>query len=228
MNKKTVEIIAQSFDDAINAQKGGAARVELVSALSEGGLTPSFAMIEQIIKNIDIEVAVMLRPISRSFCYEKHYLDVMKRDAEVFQDMGVKRLVLGILDKEGNVDLGALNYVLENINIDVTFHRAIDESRNILESVRTLNKCKKVTHILTSGGAGKAVDHLDIIKDMIKISDKRIMIGSGLNFDVLDKIKKEIDYNIREYDVHFGTFAQGSNGIVDEKKVREIVERFNS
>ena len=63
---------------------------------------------------------------------------------------------------------------------------------------------------------------------MIKISDKRIMIGSGLNFDVLDKIKKEIDYNIREYDVHFGTFAQDSNGIVDEKKVREIVERFNS
>ena len=54
------------------------------------------------------------------------------------------------------------------------------------------------------------------------------MIGSGLNFDVLDKIKKEIDYNIREYDVHFGTFAQDSNGIVDEKKVREIVERFNS
>lgn len=45
MDRK-VEIISQSVKDAVNAQKGGAKRIELVCALSEGGLTPSYGMVE--------------------------------------------------------------------------------------------------------------------------------------------------------------------------------------
>ena len=226
MERKKVEIIVQSVEDAINAQKGGASRLELVSALSEGGLTPSIGMVKSIIENTDIEVAVMLRPTSKSFCYKKQDLDVMKKDAEIFQEMGVKRLVVGILDSENNIDLEALNYVLENIKIDVTFHRAIDESNNILESVKILNKCKKVSHILTSGGSGKAKDNLGTIKKMIELSEKRIMIASGLDLDVLKEIKDTLLVGNKIYDVHFGRFAQSEDGIVSEEKVKDIVKLF--
>lgn len=226
MKEKTVEIIAQSYEDAVNAQKGGAGRVELVSALSEGGLTPSLGMVTKIIDSLDIEVAVMVRPTSRSFCYEKHFLDVMKRDAELFQEAKVKRLVIGTLDPEGAVDLEALNFVLQNISIDVTFHRAIDDSGDIIESVKALNECPKVTHILTSGGPGKAPHHLDTIREMIKASNKRIMLGSGMNLEALEEIKKRPDWEPLQYDVHFGTFAQDERGAVDPRKVQKIVNAF--
>lgn len=221
---KKVEIISQSLLDAINAQKGGANRTELVSALSEGGLTPSYGMVKSVIDNVDIEVAVMVRPTSKSFCYEKQYLDVMKKDAEFFQEIGVKRIVIGILDERGGVDLDALNYVLENINIDVTFHRAIDESKDIIESVKKINTCKKITHILTSGGRKKAMDSLDLIKKMVEISRPKIMIGSGLNLESVDIIKDR--FNEMDIDIHFGTYVQNEKGVVDSKKVKEIVEKL--
>ena len=184
-------------------------------------------MVKSVLENVDIEVAVMVRPTSKSFCYDRHYLDVMKRDAELFQEAGAKRIVIGILDKDGNVNTDALDYVLENINIDVTFHRAIDESKNIIESTKKLNSCKKVTHILTSGGPGKAVEHLDTIKKMIEISEKRIMIGSGLNLDVLEEIKKELPLEEFTYDIHFGTYVQNENGVVVPEKVSRIAEEYN-
>ena len=41
MQKITFEVCAGSYQDCLAAEKGGADRVELNSALSVGGLTPS-------------------------------------------------------------------------------------------------------------------------------------------------------------------------------------------
>lgn len=223
MRKGSIEIIVESVRDAINAQKGGADRLELVAALSEGGLTPSLAMVEAVIKNMNVEVAVMLRPTSKTFTYDRDCLDIMKRDAEIFQEIGVKRLVVGILDKKGRVDIEALDYVLENIDIGVTFHRAIDESKDILEDVKRLNECKKVSHILTSGGVGLAQEHLEILNEIIELSEKRIILASGLNLSVLERLKTTVR---GVYDVHFGRFAQDKDGFVDAKKVELIRDLF--
>ncbi len=228
MERKKVEIIVQSLEDAINAQRGGASRLEIVSELSEGGLTPSIAMVKSIIENTNIELAVMVRPTSKTFCYKKQDLELMKKDAEIFQEMGIKRIVIGILDSENNIDVEALNYVLENIEVDVTFHRAIDESKDIFESIKVLNRCEKVSHILTSGGYGNAKDNLDTIKKMIELSEKKIMLASGLNLDVLEDIKKSILIKDKKYDVHFGRFAQDKYGVVSEEKVKQIVDAFYS
>lgn len=222
----TVEIIAQNRLDAINAQKGKAWRIELVSALSEGGLTPTIGMVKDVLNHTSIELAVMIRPMSNGFYYDKHYLDVMKYDIEKFEEIGVKRIVLGILDKNSDIDFDAMKYVLENSKSKITFHRAIDSSRDILKSVNELNSYTKVTHILTSGGQGKAIDNMDVIKEMIKISRAKIMVGSGLNLESVDSLKKQIDISYN-YDIHYGTFVQDENKIVSIEKVSEIVDRFN-
>lgn len=224
--KRSVEIIAQSVKDAVNAEKGGADRIELVSALSEGGLTPSLGMVEEVLKNVNIEVAVMVRPTSETFCYDEHYLNVIKRDIEIFAEVGVKRIVVGILDKNGNVDIEALNYVLSGADIEVTFHRAIDESKNILENIEKINSCKKVSHILTSGGKGKAFENLDKIRQIIEKSNKKIMLGSGLNDVLIDKITAELECCTKTYDMHFGTFAQDENREVSIEKVERVAKKI--
>lgn len=224
--KNVVEIIAQNLRDAQNAQKGGAKRVELVSALSEGGLTPSYAMADRIIKNASIEVAVMVRPHSRSFIYNEDDLMVMKKDAEIFQKMGASRLVLGILDKNKHIAKDKLTFVLENIHIPVTFHRAIDDSLDIIKATRVLNDFPQITHILTSGGKGYAVSNLDTIKEMILLSNKKIMLGYGMNLDSLNIIDKVLPRDKFAYDIHFGSFVQGRDHYVDSKIVKEIVNRF--
>lgn len=47
---RIIEICCGSYEDAINAYRGGAKRIELNSALYLGGLTPSIATLELIKK----------------------------------------------------------------------------------------------------------------------------------------------------------------------------------
>lgn len=64
-----LEVIAVNVEDAKAAEEGGADRIELVSAMSEGGLTPSYGFMEQVLSQVSIPVYVMIRPHSRSFRY---------------------------------------------------------------------------------------------------------------------------------------------------------------
>ena len=54
-----LEICANSYQSAINAQKAGAHRIELCSELSIGGLTPSYALLKKISTEINIPVNVL-------------------------------------------------------------------------------------------------------------------------------------------------------------------------
>jgi len=48
MSNEILEVIACSVADAIQAQKGGAGRLEVVSDLDRGGFTPSIALVRAI------------------------------------------------------------------------------------------------------------------------------------------------------------------------------------
>lgn len=74
-----LEVIAVNAADARAAEAGGADRIELVCAMSEGGLTPSFGIIEQVVSSVSIPVYVMIRPHSRSFCYNEDDRKAMKK-----------------------------------------------------------------------------------------------------------------------------------------------------
>ena len=69
--KKVVEICAGSYQDCLAAQKMGASRVELNSALSVGGLTPSVAVLRRVKKETQIHVICMVRPRGGGFCYDE-------------------------------------------------------------------------------------------------------------------------------------------------------------
>lgn len=75
MRKKKVivliEVIVQNDEEAIEAEKLGADRLELVAAIQEGGLTPSYGTIKQVLHSVRIPVSIMIRPHSYHYVYNQ-------------------------------------------------------------------------------------------------------------------------------------------------------------
>lgn len=218
-----IEIIGMTVEDAKAIEKCGGERVELVSALTEGGLTPSYGLIESVIKNVDIPVNVMIRPHANGFVYSEEDLKIMKKDIQVAKNLGANGVVLGILDENNNIDE---KYLIELLNecdgLDITFHKAIDET-NIHESIKILNKYEKITNILTAGGKSLISKNIYDIKELISNSGNiKVILGGGLNFDNI----REISESTKATDFHFGTAIRVDNSTfksIDTEKLKRLV-----
>lgn len=218
-----LEIIGMSVEDAKAIEYCGANRIELVSALTEGGLTPSFAMIEKVVHSVEIPVNVMIRNHAKSFIYSEYDLEVMQKNIEIVKSLGANGIVLGLLDDNKKIDEVGLENLLDIVyDIDVTFHKAIDET-NVLESVNVLNKYNKITNILTAGGTKNILENINNIKYMIEKSKFNILLGGGLNFDNILEIRELT----KTTDFHFGTAVRVDKspfGEIDTKKLSQLVK----
>lgn len=218
-----LEIIGMSVEDAKIIEACGGDRIELISALTEGGLTPSFATIEKVVNNVNIPVNVMIRNHANSFVYSEYDIEIMEKDIEIAKSLGVNGVVLGLLDKENNIDEVNLQRLLKKCKgIDVTFHKAIDFT-NVIKSTEILNKYN-ITNILTAGGT-KLIDYnIEKIKSMIEVSkDINILLGGGLNFKNINTIKESTNAT----DYHFGTAIRIDNSPfsrIDENKLKELIK----
>ena len=119
-NKKDMqfklEICVDSPESAINAQEAGAHRIELCDNLAEGGTTPSYGMVLSVRKNLDIPVNVLIRPRGGDFLYSDIEYDIMRRDIELCGEAEADGIVIGILLKEGFIDVEkrqSVPYVIE-------------------------------------------------------------------------------------------------------------------
>ncbi len=99
-----LEIIGMSVEDAKIIEDCGADRIELVSALTEGGLTPSFGLIESVVNSVKIPVNIMIRHHAKSFVYSKEDISIMQKDIGVVKEIGANGVVFGVLDKNNNID----------------------------------------------------------------------------------------------------------------------------
>jgi copper homeostasis protein len=179
-----LEIIASTVEDAIVIEKGGADRIELVSALSEGGLTPSYGLIFQVVRAVNIPVNVMVRPHSRGFDYSENDLLCMLEDIRQAKALGANGVVFGMLDVKGNIAAPQLEALLGHCQgLEVTFHRAIDQARDILAATELL-ATMPIDRVLSSGGPGQAETNVAVLRQMREILDKRgkkLMAGSGIS-----------------------------------------------
>jgi copper homeostasis protein len=105
MGHALLEICCGGIDDAIHAEKGGADRVELCSALFLGGLTPSLGTILEAKRRVKIPVVVMVRPRGGGFAYSQAEMATMEHDAEAAVENGADGVVFGILQSDGRVDV---------------------------------------------------------------------------------------------------------------------------
>jgi copper homeostasis protein len=93
--KILLEICLDSVESAVNAERGGADRVELCAGLPEGGTTPSAGMIAAVRKKISIGSQVMVRPRGGDFFYSADEFSIMQRDILIAKQLGATGLCSG-------------------------------------------------------------------------------------------------------------------------------------
>ena len=79
-----LEVCVDSVESAVNAELGGADRIELCGDLIVGGTTPSLALYERIREKINIPIHVLLRPRFGDFLYSEEEIEILTRQAEAF------------------------------------------------------------------------------------------------------------------------------------------------
>ncbi len=182
MNPYTLEVCIDSVVSAKSAQEGGAQRVELCAALYEGGLTPSMGMIEQVLDAVDIDVMVIIRPRGGDFNYSEDETKVMMKDIKKLNQMGVKGVVIGALNKQGGIDQDCIKQLVGAAEgLDTTFHRAFDMGKNpyiMLDQLIDLG----ITRLLTSGQEADAFEGRNLIAELVQRggTDINIMAGGGI------------------------------------------------
>ena len=178
-----VEACVDSVDSAVSAQRAGAGRVELCADLGAGGTTPSAGSIALAGERLDIPVFVMIRPRGGDFLYSASELDVMMRDIEAARRAGADGLVFGALARDGTVDVATMRRLIAMARpLPVTMHRAFDLTRDFDEALDALMELG-VERVLTSGGAARAAQGLDVIGRLVARARGRITIMPGGGID---------------------------------------------
>jgi copper homeostasis protein len=179
MNDPVLEVAANSVASALAAEAGGAARVELCSALDVGGLTPSHAAIATACERLRIPVHVLIRPRAGDFVFDDLECEVMQRDIEVCKALGCAGVVLGVLTAEADVDVPRSRSLRNTAGgMSVTFHRAFDVTRDperALDAIIAIG-CDR---LLTSGQQVGAHAGAPLIRKLIGQAGGRITIMPG-------------------------------------------------
>lgn len=206
-----LEVIVQNPRDAYLAEQYGANRMEVVSAISEGGLTPSFGAIKEIVRVSNLPAMMMIRPHSFSFVYDESARIVMERDIAFAKEVGVQGIVYGGITEDGNIDRALLEKVIDwKGDLDLTFHRALEATKDIEASYKVLREYgKDINQLLTSGGTRSALDSLPRLKRWIQDSKEnpdsfQILVGSGVKPENIATFQATLNHT----DYHVGSAAR--------------------
>jgi copper homeostasis protein len=179
MNTPELEICAFSAEAAQHAQNAGANRIELCSAYSEGGLTPSAGTIRIARKLLNIECCIMIRPRGGDFCYTPIEIDQMHFDIEHAKNAGADGVVLGVLQPNGHINIIRTREMVQHAApLKVTFHRAFDMTADPLRAIDDLLICG-CSRILTSGQKATAIQGIETIRKIVTHAGGKIQIMAG-------------------------------------------------
>lgn len=173
-----LEVIVSSVADAIEAELGGADRLEVVRDLGAGGLTPDLSLVRSIRRVVTLPMRVMLRESEDDSLRGD---DAPLRTAALeLQQIGVDGLVVGFL-RNGNADLERTLNILDAVpQLGATFHHAFDATESPLDAIAQLKRCRRFDRILSSGGPGAlGVRALRLERYRQQAGDEIIMLAGG-------------------------------------------------
>jgi copper homeostasis protein len=171
-----VEVCVESVAGVRAAAAAGAQRVELCSALIDGGLTPSAGALARAVDAGGIDLVVLVRPRGGDFLYDEDELAVMERDVDLARVAGAAGVALGCLTRDGAVDVECTARLVARADgLAVTFHRAFDLVRAPERELETLVELG-VARVLTSGGAVSAFDGRERIAALVRAARGRLTV----------------------------------------------------
>jgi len=191
--KYIIEIATSDFLTTKSAVDGGADRIELCANLAEGGTTPSYGHIRACREAFDILIYPIIRPRGGDFLFTDDEFSIMLQDVKLCKELGCDGLVIGLLNIDGSIDVKRTSQLIEAAYpLGITFHRAFDRCRDPFEAMEQLIGigCER---ILTSGQKPSAPDAVDLIAELNKAADHRIIImpGSGVRKENIKMIAEK-------------------------------------
>ena len=191
-----LEVCVDSYASAMAAIAAGADRLELCSALSVGGLTPSAALLAQIRMVSKIPIRCLMRPRGGDFLYTREEVAQMAMEMASLRSAGADGFVIGCLTPEGELDGAAMELLLNAAaGLGLTLHRCIDVSRDLTKTYRDAANLGFDT-VLTSGGAGNCMADIDTISKLLTLRDREngpeVLIGAGVNAKVIAAFREKL------------------------------------
>ncbi|MDO4791396.1 MAG: copper homeostasis protein CutC [Buchananella hordeovulneris] len=189
-----IEIAVQDVAGTRVAAAAGADRVELCTALSMGGLTPSGPAISQCAEE-EIPVHVLIRSRAGGFVYSPDEVLLMAREAAAAADAGASGVVIGALRPDSTLDLDAIALIADYARTagnlcTITLHRCADVAlaAGALTPAQLVETCAEleIGRILTSGGAAVTRDGLTVLSELAAAgagTGVEIQAGGGVTVD---------------------------------------------
>ena len=187
-----LEVIVTSLAEAVEAERGGADRLELVRGLQEGGLTPSRELVRNVARSVSIPVRVILRSRGDFLAGDADSLQQLCLQARELAQLPIDGLVAGFTNN-GEVDLVSMRAVLASApDLRVTFHRAFD-SLPQLAALEQIRRLPQVDRVLTNGGTGDYKARRQTLAALQEAAAPEITIlaGGGLTPELLAYLREE-------------------------------------
>lgn len=227
-----LELCTDCVEGAKIADKYGFKRIELCSALSEGGLTPSIGLIKACAEAAGrVEVHAMIRTRGGSFSCSDEELKVMMEDIRQAARAGAKGVVFGILDAHGRISQKNLELVeiAKSSGLQATFHRAFDGVENPMGALQVIVDMG-FNRLLSSGLQEKAIEGILMIQAMQERFGNKveIMAGSGVNSDNAARLAQtgidNLHFTARKKESEDFVEGMGIKMSTDEQKIRDVLK----
>ena len=176
-----LEACLETPEEAHTAFLNGAHRVELCRNLESGGISPSRETVRRCLEICELPLKVMVRPRPGNFVYSEEELTSMETEIDSLKKLPITGIVLGVLQDDKSINLEAVQRLSERVDpLPVTFHKAIDETRDPLQEMKKLSRIHNIQSVLSSGGAQNAETGAKMLKTMQQEFQSRFrMIAAG-------------------------------------------------
>lgn len=208
-----VEAYVDAVATAVAAERNGAGRLELCGP-GEGGLTPSAALLAEVMATVRIPVHAMVRPRPGDFVYTDDEFARMEREVELVRAAGCAGVVFGISNPDGTLDLPRMRALVARVRpLRVGVHRAFDRTPDPFVALDQLIALG-VDVVLAAGHAPTAEEGIPVLARLHCQAAGRttVMPGGGVRAHNVQRI-------VRETGVH-EVHARASDAAVFAELVR--------
>lgn len=216
-----IEAIASTVSEALELERLGVDRIELVTAVTEGGLTPSLGLIEAVTSKCTIPVNVMLKT-RKDYQMDDKDLQVILRDLELIKKTKAHGIVFGALcGKHLNHEM--IDAVIASKgHLSFTLNRSFDQCDNMEQELQYISTLP-IDRMLTSGHEKSVIDGAKNLAHIQEVcSNVIVMAGAGITVENA----KDFVEMYRPCEIHVGstTHENGSwASAISEERVRALV-----